>query len=152
MSSRCRRCSTRSDTSRRSSNTSRRRSDTSRRVLDTAKSWSFSNTSKKQRHVHEFLGSTEFAEEGNDRHNHRFAGVSGEAIRRGNSHIHCIKTRTDTTEDHFHEICEQTGPAIFIDDGSGCKHIHFVEGRTSREDGHRHGFQFATLIEDPTGK
>ncbi len=143
MSSRCRRCSTRSDTSRRSSNTSRRSSDTS---------WSSSDTSKEQRHVHEFLGSTEFAEEGNDRHNHRFAGVSGEAIGCGRKHFHCIKTRTDTTEDHFHEICERTGPAIFIDDGSGCKHIHFVEGKTSIEDGHRHGFQFATLIEDPTGK
>ena len=31
-------------------------------------------------HVHEFEGSTMFAEECDDRHNHRFAGVTGEAI------------------------------------------------------------------------
>lgn len=38
---------------------------------------------RKQTHNHEFLGSTRFAEEGDDRHNHRFAGVTSEAI----SHI-----------------------------------------------------------------
>jgi hypothetical protein len=39
-----------------------------------------------QRHVHEFEGSTKLAEEGADRHNHRFAGVTGQAIRVGESH------------------------------------------------------------------
>ena len=38
-----------------------------------------------------FIGSTEFAEEGRDRHNHRFAGVTGEAIRYGKSHVYKIK-------------------------------------------------------------
>ncbi len=124
------------------------RSDTSWRRSDT--SCHCSNTSEEQRHVHEFVGSTQFAEEGDDRHNHRFAGVSGEAIRKGRSHVHCIRTSTDTFEDHHHEICQESGPAIFVNDGSGCKHIHFVDGRTSRNDGHRHGFDFATLIENPT--
>lgn len=129
------------------SNTRRRsdRSDTSRRRSDNC-----GCTSEEQRHVHEFLGSTQFAEEGEERHNHRFAGVSGEAIGSGRNHYHCIKTSTDTTEGHQHEICQRSGPAISVNDGSGWKHIHFVEGETSRNDGHRHGFQFATLIEDPT--
>ncbi|MGF7050283.1 hypothetical protein J2T13_004808 [Paenibacillus sp. DS2015] len=34
-----------------------------------------------QRHVHEFEGSTKLAEEGADRHNHRFAGVTGESVK-----------------------------------------------------------------------
>ncbi len=46
---------------------------------------------ERQTHVHEFTGSTEFAEEGRDRHNHRFAGVTGEAIRYGKSHVYKIK-------------------------------------------------------------
>jgi hypothetical protein len=29
------------------------------------------------------------------------------------------------------------------------KHVHFVTGRTTREDGHTHEFRFATLIESP---
>ena len=148
MSNRCRRCSTRSDTSRRSS----RRSDTSRSGSDTSGSWSGSNTSKDQRHVHEFEGSTEFAEWGCDRHNHRFAGVSGEAIGCGRNHYHCIRTRTDTTEGHFHEICERTGPAVYLNNGCGTKHIHFFEGKTSRNDDHSHCYSCATLIADPTGE
>ncbi|WP_428993735.1 YmaF family protein [Brevibacillus choshinensis] len=51
--------------------------------------------------MHEFTGSTKFAEEGDERHNHRFAGVTGKAIRRGNSHIHIIRTKADFF-DHFH--------------------------------------------------
>ena len=38
-------------------------------------------------HVHEFEGSTMFAEECDDKHNHRFAGVTGEAIKYGKSQI-----------------------------------------------------------------
>lgn len=41
-----------------------------------------------------FTGSTEFAEEGRDRHNHRFAGVTGESIKYGKPHVHKIRTRT----------------------------------------------------------
>lgn len=51
---------------------------------------------ERQTHVHEFTGSTEFAEEGRDRHNHRFAGVTGEAIRYGKSHVYKNKRL------HFH--------------------------------------------------
>ncbi len=32
---------------------------------------------EEQTHVHEFEGSTHLAEAGQDRHNHRFAGVTG---------------------------------------------------------------------------
>lgn len=104
------------------------------------------NSDEYRRHVHEFLGSTKFAEQGRDRHNHRFAGVTCEAIRCGNSHVHKIRTNTDS-RDHHHEICDTTGPAIYV----GCgKHVHLVKGRNTREDGHVHEYIFATLIEDPT--
>jgi hypothetical protein len=100
-------------------------------------------------HVHEFLGSTKLAELKEDPHNHRFAGVSGEVIPVGNSHVHNIFTRTDFYEDHFHEICVRSGPAICVGDG---KHVHFVCGVTTRVDDHVHEFVFATLIEDPIGE
>lgn len=107
------------------------------------------NHCEKQFHVHEFEGSTKLAEEGDDRHNHRFAGVSGEAIKQGNSHFHIIKTRTDFV-DHFHEIQVKSGPAIIVNPGEKVlKHVHFVEGVTSENDEHRHDFVFATLIEAP---
>lgn len=101
-----------------------------------------------QRHVHEFLGSTMLAEGGSERHNHRFAGVTGEAIPTSSgSHRHKIMARTDFYEDHYHEIREMfTGPAINVSDG---KHVHFVDGETTVNDGHLHDFQVATLIENP---
>lgn len=102
---------------------------------------------EKQTHVHEFLGSTRLAEidDPEDVHNHRFAGVSGEAIRRGNSHVHKINTNTDFF-DHFHMIKVTTGPAIPVGNG---RHVHFVYGVTTCNDGHMHKFIFATLIDSP---
>lgn len=100
----------------------------------------------RQKHVHEFEGSTRFAEEGAARHNHRFAGVTGEAIYCKNTHVHKIITNTDFTN-HYHKICICTGPAIYI---GGGKHIHLVKGYTTFVDGHVHGFIFTTLIEAPT--
>jgi len=100
-----------------------------------------------QRHVHEFEGSTKLAEEGADRHNHRFAGVTGQAIRSGNSHVHEIDlTKTDFVN-HFHNLKRiRTGPAIPVGNG---KHVHFVTGQTTLNDGHVHQFNFATLIQSP---
>ncbi|TWH47810.1 YmaF family protein [Sporomusa sp. KB1] len=100
-------------------------------------------------HVHEFLGSTKLAELEEDPHNHRFAGVSDEVIEMGNTHVHDIFTRTDFYEDHFHEICVRTGPAICVGDG---KHVHFVCGTTTEAEDHVHDFVFATLIQDPIGE
>jgi hypothetical protein len=117
---------------------------------------------EEQTHVHEFLGSTFIAESGEEAHNHRFAGISGEAIKVCGSHIHKIFTRTDFF-DHFHFIQRFTGPAVYVDEecngeifiqsypgsrGEG-KHVHFVQGFTTLEDGHKHKLQFATLIEAP---
>ncbi len=100
-----------------------------------------------EEHVHEFLGSTKLAEEGEDRHNHRFAGVTGEAIPiRGGSHRHRLFTNTDFFENHHHELPAQTGPAIPVGEG---RHVHFVRARTTVDDGHFHLAIFATLIEDP---
>ncbi|MEH7309277.1 YmaF family protein [Neobacillus drentensis] len=98
-----------------------------------------------QTHVHEFLASTKLAEEGEDRHNHRFAGVTSEVIPKGDSHVHVILTNTDFL-DHHHEVGIQTGPAIPVGNG---KHVHFVNGITTLDDGHVHELEFATLIEKP---
>ncbi|GIO52656.1 YmaF family protein [Paenibacillus cineris] len=105
------------------------------------------SSKKSQRHVHEFEGSTQLAEEGEERHNHRFAGVTGQAIPVGNSHVHEIDlTRTDFF-DHFHNLKKiRTGPAISVGNG---KHVHFVTGQTTLNDGHVHKFKFATLIQSP---
>lgn len=100
---------------------------------------------KEQRHVHEFTGSTRLAELEEDPHNHRFAGVSGQAIGEGRNHIHEILTRTDFF-DHFHIIKVKTGPAIPVGEG---RHVHFVEAVTTVNDDHRHELIFATLIESP---
>jgi hypothetical protein len=99
-------------------------------------------------HNHEFLSSTDY-EKDDERviHNHRIAGTTGPAIKCGKSHVHKIKVLTDTFDDHFHGICDTTGPAIFLPGG---KHIHLVKGETTCNDGHQHDFYFTTLIEDPT--
>lgn len=108
----------------------------------------FENESQMQRHVHEFLGSTQIAEIRTDPHNHRFAGVSGQAIPiPGGNHVHQIRTRTDFYEDHFHKIIDVTGPAIRVGD----RHVHFVDGNTTINEGHSHEYRFATLIDDPIG-
>lgn len=100
-----------------------------------------------QTHTHEFLGSTQLAEQNDDRHNHRFAGVTSEAIPlQGGNHKHGLFTNTDFFEDHLHEIAAETGPAIPVGNN---KHVHFVEGNTTLDDGHVHNFVFATLIESP---
>jgi hypothetical protein len=99
-----------------------------------------------QRHVHEFLGSTRLAELEEDPHNHRFAGVSGQAIPVKGSHVHEIITRTDFF-DHFHVIKVITGPAIPVGQG---RHVHFVKAVTTVDDDHNHKLIFATLIECPT--
>jgi hypothetical protein len=104
-----------------------------------------------QTHVHEFLGSVKVVpeEDCEDFHNHRFAGVTGEAIFIGNhKHIHKIFTRTDFFDDHFHEICVETLENIPV----GCgRHVHFVRGTTTENEDHVHDFMFATLIDDPIG-
>lgn len=107
---------------------------------------------EEQRHVHEFTGSTRLAELEEEPHNHRFAGVSGEAKGPEATHFHILKTRTDFF-DHFHEIVVKTGPPIIVNpeerDPNKRRHVHFVESVTSCNDGHRHEFIVATLIEAP---
>ncbi|WP_315120124.1 YmaF family protein [uncultured Clostridium sp.] len=98
-----------------------------------------------QTHTHEFLGSTRLAEQGEDRHNHRFAGVTSEAIPVGNSHVHAILVNTDFF-DHHHEVGVTTGPAINVGNG---KHVHLATGVTTIVENHNHTFIFATLIESP---
>lgn len=106
------------------------------------------NNGRQQKHTHEFLSSTKIAEREEDPHNHRFTGITGQAISLGDNHFHKLETNTDFYENHFHVVDNKTGPAIPVDNG---RHIHFVEGLTTINDGHRHEFIFATLIENPIG-
>jgi len=101
-----------------------------------------------QTHVHEYLGSTKI-DASVVPHNHRFAGVTGEAIPEGNSHVHQLFGNTDFFVGHLHELGAKTGPAIPVGKG---RHIHFAYGKTTKDAGHIHEFIFATLIEDPSGK
>lgn len=105
---------------------------------------------EREQHVHEILGSTLVAERCRDCHNHRFATVSGEAIRSGNSHVHKIKFRTDSYEGHYHEFEGTSGPAIPIP-GSDGRHVHFATAFTKEADGHKHEFRVASLIDNPIG-
>jgi hypothetical protein len=101
---------------------------------------------QKQRHVHEVQGAVKIA--GSDPHTHRFCTVTEEAIPYGvNDHIHEVCFRTDFYEDHYHEFKGKTGCAIQVGD----RHVHFIESVTSVDDGHRHAFEAATFIENPTG-
>jgi len=103
---------------------------------------------KIEKHNHEFESSTDYARDDEGKiHNHRIAGVSGPPIKYYKSHIHKVYVYTDTFGDHFHKICDTTGPAIYLPGG---KHIHLLKGTTSEEDGHTHDYYFTTLIEDPT--
>lgn len=101
-----------------------------------------------QTHVHEYSESVKLAEQGNDRHNHRAAGVTGEAIPidGGRNHVHRINDNVDFL-DHFHQIRVVTGPAIRIPGTN--KHVHAVCGQTTCNDGHRHEFLFTTQIDAP---
>ncbi|MDE6314503.1 MAG: YmaF family protein [Lachnospiraceae bacterium] len=101
---------------------------------------------KKQKHVHEIVGSTDTVSECSECHNHRFATVSGEAIPEGCSHVHEVKFRTDFADGHYHEFCGKSSPAI---DVGGGKHVHFAKACTTFEDGHKHQFQVASLIDSP---
>lgn len=96
-----------------------------------------------QTHVHEFLGSTQI----DILHNHRFAGVTSEAIPlKGGGHIHGIFTNTDFTRNHLHELAAETGPAIPVGKG---RHVHLVKASTTVDLDHFHNTVFATLIDDP---
>lgn len=98
-----------------------------------------------QGHLHEFEGSTKLAEECDDRHNHRFAGVTSEMIVMGDSHVHGIFVNTDFL-DHHHEIAAISGPPI---DVGNDKHVHVFQSVTSMVDDHFHDFIVATLIQQP---
>lgn len=106
---------------------------------------------KKQRHVHEVLGSVRVFDENGECHNHRFAGMTGEAILTSDSksHYHMLKTTTDFYEDHYHDIKVRLGRAIPVGEG---RHVHFVYACTEVQDGHRHEFIVATLIDNPIGE
>jgi hypothetical protein len=102
-----------------------------------------SNKSIKQRHTHEFLGSTKLAGNQADSHNHRFSGVTSESIKQVNTHYHKIKINTDFF-DHYHQIIVTTGPAIPVGDE---RHVHFIMGTTTLNANHHHRFIFTTLID-----
>jgi hypothetical protein len=103
---------------------------------------------KRESHNHEFQSSADYEkdDEGME-HSHHIAGVTGPAIRYGQSHVHRINTLIDTSGDHYHGISDTTGPALYL---NGRKHVHLLRGATTYDDGHKHNYYFTTLIEDPT--
>jgi len=102
--------------------------------------------SNNPKHNHEFQGSTLI----NDGHNHRFAGVTFQAIVLANGkHKHRFWTNADFYEDHIHHVKGITGVNIPI--GTKGRHIHFVVLQTTLDDGHRHTYRLVTMIDDPIG-
>ena len=61
---------------------------------------------KRQKHVHEVLGSVKIFDEKGECHNQRFAGMTGEAVsvRNGKSHIHYVYAKTEISDGHRHEF------------------------------------------------
>jgi len=45
--------------------------------------------------------------------------------------------------EHTHQICGYTGPAITVQGG----HIHYMEGKTSFDMGHDHGYGAETTLQ-----
>jgi len=107
---------------------------------------------EKQTHVHEVVGSVRLAELEDDPHNHRFAGITSEAIPVPGGHIHKFESKTDFYEEHFHPICIKTCPDIRVGQGNDTRHIHFIDDDTEVADGHFHEFIAATLIDNPIGE
>lgn len=103
---------------------------------------------KRETHNHEFQSSTDYEKDNEGmEHSHRIAGVTGPSIRYGQSHVHRTNVLIDTSTDHYHEISDTTGPALYL---NGRKHVHLLRGTTTYDDGHTHNYYFTTLIEDPT--
>lgn len=101
-----------------------------------------------QTHVHEFENSTKLAETGQDRHNHRVAGVTSQVMQApGNRHFHAFGVINTDFLDHHHEIGGTTGLDIPIPGTT--KHVHVISGTTTFDDGHDHDFLFTTQIDSP---
>ena len=102
-----------------------------------------------QSHVHEFAASTflSLEEPGCQRHNHRLAGMTSEAIPiECGGHKHVIYVNTDTFGRHHHEVGVETGPAI---DVGNDKHIHFASIDSTLDAFHFHNVMFTTAIQNP---
>lgn len=105
-------------------------------------------SNKRESHNHEFQSNVDYEKDNEGmEHSHRIAGVTGPSIRYGQSHVHKVAAFIDTSTDHYHEISDTTGPALYL---NGRKHVHLLKGTTSYDDGHTHNYYFTTLIEDPT--
>ncbi len=101
-----------------------------------------------QGHTHEYVGSVLIVHDKEIKnHNHRFTGVTGEAIyMQDGTHIHYINSRTDYFDDHYHDVCAMSEKCVYLETG---KHVHYMHGTTDEQKGHKHKFQAATLIENP---
>lgn len=105
-------------------------------------------TNRRKAHNHEFQSSVDYIEDNEGmEHSHHIAGVTGPSIKYGQSHVHKVDVFIDTSGDHYHEISDTTGPALYV---NGRKHIHLLKGTTTYDDGHKHDYYFTTLVEDPT--
>ena len=100
-----------------------------------------------QTHVHEFKGDTEYAEEGNKRHNHQFTGVTSQVIPMGDSHIHGLFIKIEFLN-HHHQVIATTGFPIYVW-GKDKTHVHFVKSITTMDEGHFHKIWINSLFPSP---
>ncbi len=92
-------------------------------------------------HNHTFLALTDVTRS----HQHTIVGTTSPAIYANSSHVHKISVRTSYEPrdgaSHWHLVDVVTGPPIEV---PGDEHIHYFDGETSYDVGHRHCFDNVT--------
>lgn len=85
----------------------------------------------KEGHAHAHYGSTTC----NDKHNHLHPGVTSTPIQTNDGHVHIVYGNTTFADNHIHYYEAYTSPPVSL--GSGY-HNHYVEIKTTKNDGHTH--------------
>ncbi|GGB37269.1 hypothetical protein GCM10011409_13350 [Lentibacillus populi] len=86
---------------------------------------------KRQGHTHAHYGATTC----NDKHTHLHPGVTSTPIETQEGHVHKIWGNTTFDDGHIHYYEAHTSPPISLPNGY---HTHYVEIKTTENDGHTH--------------
>lgn len=98
----------------------------------------------RRQHTHEICAGLEFAGAGAEMHSHRCkAMLFGTQSMPCGGHRHQVSIQTNFCG-HNHRITGECGPAIHVGNG---KHVHFISGTSSCDNGHSHRHQFCTSID-----
>ncbi|OZU88845.1 hypothetical protein CIL03_11210 [Virgibacillus indicus] len=89
------------------------------------------NSSETPGHTHAHYGATTC----NDKHTHLHPGVTGPPVDTTEGHVHKIYGNTTFDDEHIHQYEAYTSPPIPLPNGY---HTHFVEIKTTENDGHTH--------------